>query len=137
MQVININVSAGITGFESPSADYSSRPLLLDDILIERRSSTFIAVASGDSMTGFGIFDGDLIVVDRAAEKRDLDIVVAVINGELVCKQIDRAKGILNSGNCLYPAMSIGDCDVYVEEGIVIRSVRLFRQPTELLSYFK
>jgi DNA polymerase V len=137
MKVIKSTISAGIVGFESPAAEYSSRPLLLDDVLIERRAATFIAVASGDSMTGLGIFSGDLLIVDRAAAKRDLDIVVAVINGELVCKQVDRSRGLLLSANRNYKPVLITECDEYLEEGIVIRSVRLFRQPSAIARYFE
>jgi DNA polymerase V len=136
VNVIKIPVSAGIKGFESPAADYQSRCLLLDDVLIERKSSTFIAVASGDSMVGFGIFDGDLLIVDRAEPKRDTDIVVAVLNGELVCKQLITATGELRSGNRLYKTINVSDCDDFLVEGVVIRSVRLFRRPPALDSYF-
>lgn len=137
MKVIKTMISAGITGFESPAAEYSSNPLLLDDVLIERRAATFIAVASGDSMTGVGIFSGDLLIVDRSADKRDLDIVVAVINGELVCKQLDRSRGLLLSSNPAYQPVLITECDDYLEEGVVIRSVRLFRQPSAIARYFE
>lgn len=136
MNVVKINVSAGISGFESPAAEYSSRPLFLDDVLIERKSSTFIAVASGDSMVGFGIFDGDLLIVDRAEPRRETDIVVAVFNGELVCKQLVSATGELRSGNRNYKTIMISDCDDFVVEGVVIRSIRLFRRPPALDGYF-
>lgn len=136
VNVIKISVSAGISGFESPAADYASRALLLDDVLIERKSSTFIAIASGDSMIGFGIFDGDLLVVDRAEPRRDTDIVVAVLNGELVCKQFSETSGELRSGNRLYKTINVSDCDDFLVEGVVIRSVRLFRRPPALDGYF-
>ena len=136
MNVVKINVSAGISGFESPSAEYSSRSLLLDDVLIERKSSTFIAVASGDSMVGFGIFDGDLLIVDRAEPRRDTDIIVAVLNGELVCKQLVSVTGELRSGNRHFKTIMISDCDDFVVEGVVIRSIRLFRRPPALDGYF-
>ena len=37
----------------------------LNDLLIKRPEKTFIAKASGDSMIGAGINDGDMLVVDR------------------------------------------------------------------------
>ena len=52
-------------GFPSPADDFSDGVLDLND-LIQRPSATFIARVSGDSMTGSGIFDGDLLVVDRS-----------------------------------------------------------------------
>lgn len=136
MNVIKINVSAGISSFESPAADYLKSPLLLDDLLIDRPSSTFIAVASGDSMIGFGILSGDLLIVDRAEPRRDVDVVVAVLNGELVCKQLVVASGELRSGNPKYKTVEISDCDDFLVEGVVIRSIRLFRRPAALDGYF-
>ena len=137
LNIVKTTISAGITGFESPAADYVSRPLKLDEVLIERPAATFIALAAGDSMQGLGIYSGDLLIVDRSAPKSDLDIVVGILNGELVCKQIDRTNGILHSANPDYRSILIRDCDEYLEEGIVIRSVRLFRQPSAIARYFK
>ena len=41
-------------------------------------------------MTGFGINDGDLLVVDRAVEAKDLSIVIAVVEGAFTVKQLCR-----------------------------------------------
>jgi len=45
---------------------------------------------AGDSMMGAGIFDGDLLVVDRSIEATSGDIVVAVVNGEFTIKRFRR-----------------------------------------------
>jgi len=70
MNIIPISASAGITGFESPAAEYSQLTCTLDEILIDHPSSTFIGKACGDSMEGVGIFDGDLLIVDRHVTPR-------------------------------------------------------------------
>jgi len=70
MNIIPISASAGITGFESPAAEYSQLRCTLDEILIDHPSSTFIGKACGDSMEGVGIFDGDLLIVDRHVTPR-------------------------------------------------------------------
>lgn len=132
LEFVTILADAGVTGFESPAADYAKHELLLDDVLIERKSSTFLARASGNSMQGFGIYDRDLLIVDRAAPPTDLDVVVAVLNGQLVCKMLHRSKGLLLSGNPQYPPVSVTEFDDFVVEGIVIRSVRLLREPALL-----
>lgn len=129
MLAIPISVSAGIAGFESPAAEYKDLDLMLDQILIERRSSTFIARASGVSMQGFGIFDQDILIIDRAAPKSAFDIIVAVLEGQLVVKAIDRKKGILISGHPEYRPINVSNSESFLEEGIVIRSVRLHREP--------
>jgi DNA polymerase V len=54
-------------GFPSPADDYLDRRLDLHEHLVRNRLSTFFLRAHGDSMTGAGIHDGDLLIVDRAA----------------------------------------------------------------------
>ncbi|MGX1111590.1 SOS-response transcriptional repressor LexA [Pseudoalteromonas sp. MBR-15] len=66
MLVIPIYIEAGITGFESPAAQYKELGLSLDQFLIKHPDATFIGMASGQSMQGVGIYDGDLLLVDRA-----------------------------------------------------------------------
>src|SRR5512140_1824842 len=54
-------------GFPSPADDYVERRLSLDEHLVQHRESTFFMRVAGHSMRELGIFDGDLLVVDRAA----------------------------------------------------------------------
>ena len=45
---------------------------------------------AGDSMQGAGLYDGDLLIVDRSLEPKHTDIVIAVLNGELTVKRLFR-----------------------------------------------
>lgn len=83
-------------GFPSPAAGYSEDRICLDEHLVEHREDTFFVRVVGESMTGFGIHDGDLLVVDRAIEPADRSIVVAVVDGEFTVKQLCRLpEGVL------------------------------------------
>jgi len=75
-------------GFPSPAADYYAGRLSLDAHLIEHREATFFVRVAGHSMTGFGIHDGDLLVVDRAGTPADRSIVIAVLDGAFTVKQL-------------------------------------------------
>ncbi|WP_434363046.1 translesion error-prone DNA polymerase V autoproteolytic subunit (plasmid) [Parasalinivibrio latis] len=134
MNVIPIFASAGITGFESPAADYRQLPLSLDELLVEHPSATFIGRASGDSMQGVGIFDGDILIVDRHVQARDRDVIVANFNGEFVCKLLDFPNRLLVSASDKYPPVPIGRHDTFTIEGVVIRSVRCHRMSPLLCS---
>ncbi|GEM75442.1 LexA family protein [Vibrio sagamiensis] len=127
MNVIPISASAGITGFESPAAEYRQLALDLDDLLIENPSATFLGRASGDSMQGVGIFDGDILIVDRHLSVQNMDVVVANLNGEFVCKLLDVQQRRLLSANLTYPPVLIERCDVFTVEGVVSRSIRCHR----------
>lgn len=127
LQVIPLAAQAGIAGFGSPAAEYKQLGLDLDELLIEHPTATFIGLAKGDSMVGYGIFDGDLLLVDRAAQRSSLDIVVANLNGVFVCKLFDRkALALLSAGDDHAPYV-LGPGDIFDEEGIVVRSVRMHR----------
>ena len=54
-----------IAGFPSPAQDYEEPRLQLNDLLVKSPDTTFVTKANGDSMTGAGIHDGDMLVVDR------------------------------------------------------------------------
>ncbi len=127
LQVIPLAAQAGIAGFESPAAEYKQLGLDLDELLIEHPSATFIGQAKGDSMMGYGIYDNDLLIVDRAAGKGSLDIIVANLNGAFVCKLFDRKAMVLLSAAEFHEPYAIGPGDTFEEEGIVVRSVRMHR----------
>jgi DNA polymerase V len=128
VRVIPIPARAGITGFESPAAEYSQLGISLDDLLVEHPSSTFIGVAQGESMQDVGIFDGDMIIVDRHETARNSDVIVANFNGEFVCKILDTKRRILLSSNQQYQPVIIHEYDDFSIEGVVTRSIRCHRQ---------
>lgn len=82
-------------GFPSPAGDYLEEPLDLNRYLVRHPTTTFYVRVQGDSMTGALIFDGDLLVVDRAEEIRSNHIVLAQIDGETVVKRLRRIDGQL------------------------------------------
>jgi DNA polymerase V len=76
-------------GFPSPAQDYIENKLDLNEYLIKHPSATFFARAKNDSMTGAGIYDGDLIIIDRSLKPAHNRIVLAVLDGEFTIKRID------------------------------------------------
>ena len=85
LPLFNSPVSAG---FPSPAEDYVELKLDLNEHLIQHPIATFFVKVQGDSMMGAGIKDGDLLVVDRALNAKNNDIVIGVINGEFTVKRI-------------------------------------------------
>jgi DNA polymerase V len=75
-------------GFPSPADDYIEGRLSLDEHLIQHKDSTFFVRAKGNSMIGAGIFDGDLLVVDKSLSPASGDIVIAVVDGDLTVKRL-------------------------------------------------
>ena len=75
-------------GFPSPADDYVERRISLDEHMIQHKESTFFMRVAGESMRGLGIFDGDLLVVDRALPANPGCVVIAVVDGEFTVKQL-------------------------------------------------
>lgn len=132
MKVIPIYIEAGISGFESPAAEYKELGLSLDQLLIRHPTATFIGQASGHSMQGVGIFDGDLLIVDRSLTARSGDVIIANYNGAFTCKLIDFKHAQLISASKTHQAVNITEFDSFHIEGVVTRSIRLHHQAPEL-----
>lgn len=75
-------------GFPSPAGDYEERPLDLTDLVVAHPASTFFVRVEGNSMNGASIFDGDLVVVDRALPARNNAIIIAELHGGLTLKRL-------------------------------------------------
>jgi len=114
-------------GFPSPADDYIERYLDLNELLIHHPSSTFLARAKGDSMIEIGIHCGDILIVDRAVTPQHLDVVVAALDGELVCKLLDTHHQCLLPANHDYHPINIGEMSDFMIEGVVVASIRCHR----------
>lgn len=90
--LINLYASQPAAGFPAPGDDLVERALDLNDLLVDNPSATFFVRVAGDSMEGAKIFDGDILVVDRAIEAKSDSIVVAAVYGELVVKRLKQTQ---------------------------------------------
>ena len=135
MKVIPIYIDAGISGFESPATEYKELGLSLDQLLIRHPNATFIGQASGASMQGVGIFDGDLLIVDRSINVKNGDVIVANFNGCFVCKLIDKNHARLLSASLHHKPVNISAADNFQLEGVVTRSIRLHHDATALAKH--
>jgi len=98
-------------GFPSPADDYLDRKLDLNEHLIKNPAATFFVRVAGNSMTGAGINDNDILVVDRSLEPCNGCIVIAVVNGELTIKRLLKTKTSyrLAAENPNYPDLEIDE----------------------------
>ncbi|MDC1436055.1 translesion error-prone DNA polymerase V autoproteolytic subunit [Gammaproteobacteria bacterium] len=116
-------------GFPSPADDYIESSLDLNEYLIKHPSSTYFARASGDSMVERGIMDKALLIVDRAIEPRQGQVVIAAINGELTCKILDIQNKQLLAANPSYAPVRITEDSELLLEGVVIHVINTLCGP--------
>jgi DNA polymerase V len=76
-----------------PALDFDCKPVDLATVLIRHPQATFLIRASGLSMVGAGINDGDLLVVDRALEAHHGSIVCAIVDTLFTVKYLHKKLG--------------------------------------------
>ncbi|WP_052330887.1 LexA family transcriptional regulator [Rivularia sp. PCC 7116] len=79
-------------GFPSPAQDYLEGTLDLNSYLVKHPAATFFMRMTGDAMADAGIYDGDLLIVDRSIEAQHNSIIIAVFNGELTVRKFIKIK---------------------------------------------
>ena len=101
-----IIIVSAAAGFPSPAENYIEENLDIGKYLVNNIESTFFVRVSGDSMINVGIYNNDIMVVDKSLTPKNQSIVVASLNGELVIKKFlkdKQGKCYLKSENENYP----------------------------------
>jgi SOS-response transcriptional repressor LexA len=102
-------------GFPSPAQDDMQEPIDLGAWLVEHPAASYIMRVDGRSMSGAGINDGDLIVVNRAKQPKAGAIVVALVHGDRTLKRLRFVGG----RHWLVPEAE-GFADILVDEHVEI-----------------
>ena len=131
LRIITKRAQCGMTGFESPATEYKELGLNLTSYLIQHPEATYVCFAEGDSMTGDGIFSGDLLIVSKDVEVRDGDIVVGTLNGDFIFKKIDTKHQMLISSGKGLSTYQLREGEDFLVNDIVISSIRMHREFTK------
>ena len=128
-----INIGTGISfisaGFPSPAEDFTELSISLDKHLIQNPAATFMVYANGNSMVRIGIYHGDLLIIDRSLNARDGDVIIALLYGEFLIKQVSIVNGILFlvPKNSQYLPVKITSEMEFEVWGVVTCSIRMHR----------
>jgi len=120
-------------GFPSPAEEELNDTIDLNDLLIQNHDATYLVKAQGDSMIDAGIFNGDLVLVERRSDAKPGDIVIARVDGDgWTMKYLAKRGGRLflqpaNKANAKYqPIIPKQELKI---EAIVVACIRHFRRP--------
>ncbi len=80
-------------GFPTMAEEARMDPISLDRMLIRKRGATYMLEVQGESMKEAGIFEGDLVLVERGRKPIPGDIVLALVENEYTLKYLDVEKG--------------------------------------------
>lgn len=111
-------------GFPSPAADYAEELDLNQHLILQGHAeSTFILRASGHSMIGAGIFDGDELLVDRSLTPKEGSVVIAIVNGDLTVKRLTFRQGqpVLQAENPHFADRTFAEGEELSVWGVVTR----------------
>lgn len=115
-------------GFPSPAEDLGAQRIDLTSLLVKHAQATYFLKASGYSMVEAGIFDGDIMVVDRALKPRHGHIVVAVVDGDFTVKRLYQRAGRikLRAANVTFPEIVPKDGQTIEVWGVVTATIKRF-----------
>lgn len=115
-------------GFPSPAEDFLEVKIDFNKEYIKNKDATFYARVKGNSMKNAGIFDGDVLVIDRSLEPQNDKIAVCVIDSEFTVKRIKIEKGIvwLIPENEEFKPIIVTEDNEFIVWGIVTASIKKF-----------
>lgn len=127
--ILPLYTSKVAAGFPSPADDHVEQRLNPSDYLVKNDTTTFFVRVKGDSMIEAGIFDNDVLVIDRSRTQKTGDIVLAVLDGEFTVKTLDwsRKSVKLIPANRNYPVIEIKKGQSFEIWGVVTGSMRKFK----------
>jgi DNA polymerase V len=121
-------------GFPSPADDHLEAHLDLNRYLIAQPTATFFMRFEGDAMLESGLYQGDLLIVDRSISPVDGKIVVAAIDGDLTVRRLrlqGRAIQLLSENpNC--QTISVSKNSEFEIWGVITYVIRAMHSPCRL-----
>lgn len=116
-------------GFPSPAEDHAGKRIDVLENLIRHPQATYQMRVKCDSMQDERIFDGDVILIDRAITPRHGHIVVAEIDGEFLVKKLVIRQGRmkLKAGNPTFADIIPKDGQTITIWGVVLTAFKQFQ----------
>ncbi|RTL57292.1 MAG: translesion error-prone DNA polymerase V autoproteolytic subunit [Sphingobacteriales bacterium] len=117
--------TANATGFGAAADDYMERGIDLNEQLIKNKPATFFFRMKGDAMHEAGIFENDILIVDRSLKLANGKIIVAVLNGELLVRRFLKnfSSAYLIPENNRYKPINLAEFSDFAVWGVVVYSI--------------
>lgn len=113
--------TANATGFGAAADDYMERGIDLNEQLIKNKPATYFFRMKGDAMKDAGIFDSDVLIIDRSLKLANGKIIVAVLNGELLVRRFHQnfSSAFLVPENSRYKNINLAEFSDFSLWGVV------------------
>jgi DNA polymerase V len=115
-------------GFPSEAYNYAEEGIDFNKFLVKRRETTFCLVAGGDCLSGDGIREGDLLVIDKLEEPYQNSILVFSIDGEFTLKRLNYCNGYVEliSSNPGFEKIVVREGEELRRWGVLTFSIKKF-----------
>src|SRR4030095_2192649 len=117
--------TANATGFGAAADDYMERGSDLNEHLIRNKAAIFFFRMKGDAMRDAGIFDGDVLIVDRSIKLAEGKVIVAILNGELLDRRFYKnfSSAFLIPENNRYKSINLAEFSDFVVWGVITHTI--------------
>ncbi|MGE5109018.1 MAG: LexA family protein [Sphingobacteriales bacterium] len=117
--------TANATGFGAAADDYMERGIDLNEQLIKNKPATFFFRMKSDAMKDAGIFENDILIVDRSLKLANGKIIVAILNGELLVRRFHKnfSSAFLIPENNRYKPINLAEFSDFALWGVVVYSI--------------
>lgn len=113
--------TANATGFGAAADDYAERGIDLNERLISNKPATFFFRMKGDAMQNAGIFDQDILIVDRSLKLMNGKVIIAILNGDLLVRRFHKnfSSAFLIPENDRYKTINLAEFSDFSLWGVV------------------
>lgn len=120
--------TAKANGFAAAADDYAERGIDLNEQLILNKPATFFFRMNGDAMHDDGIYNSDVLIVDRSIKPANGKIIIASINGDLIVRKLMQTADCwwLAAGNTKYANIPVNNFSDAMSWGIVTCVIHIF-----------
>lgn len=118
--------NTGLTGVRDAEDNDIEHGINLNEELIQNKAATYIMRVRGDAMSGAGINDGDMIIVDRSLKPVSGKVVIALLNGEMLIRRLEKTFNkmrLLPDTPRLAPIEVDAACDSFSIWGVVTYTI--------------
>lgn len=84
-----MDLSNATVNFAKPVAEAADVKLDLNEYLIKRPAATYFVKVKGSSLIGQGIYENDLLVVDRSLQVTHNSLVIAVLDNAFTVRKVN------------------------------------------------
>lgn len=108
-------------GFGATADNYMERSIDLNEQLVRNKPATYFFRMKGDAMQDAGIFDSDILIVDRSLKLVNGKIIVAILNGELLVRRFHKnfSSAFLIPENNRYKSINLAEFSDFTMWGVV------------------